>query len=317
VTDANLVLGRISPDLGGKFQLDRDAAEKAIDTVAQPLGMSTAECAEGILEILGESMAGAIRMVSSDRGRDPRDHIMVAFGGAGGLHAFETARGAGVERVVVPPYAGVACAFGAITMDVRHDLEATFYSALEDIDMEKFNASLSELETRARDLLASDGANSDTMIIDRYAAMRYVGQSYEVTTPLPSGDLTQGSLEAIKNAFFAEHQREYGVYSTEFPVAVVNIRVTGVGVTPKPADDAMASTVADGTGEPRRRSVFFDGEFVEVDVYDSTSLRVQTEINGPSVIEQDHGVVVVPPDARAIVDRYGNVLLESKEQNNA
>lgn len=126
VTDANLVLGRISPDLSGKFTLDASAAERAISTVAEPLGMTIHECAEGILAILSENMSGAIRMVSSDRGRDPRDHAMVAFGGAGGLNAFETARGA-AWKVIIPPYGGVACAFGAITMDVRHDLDATFY----------------------------------------------------------------------------------------------------------------------------------------------------------------------------------------------
>ncbi len=314
VTDANAVLGRISPDLGGKFTLDIAAAERAIATVAEPLGLSVEECAEGILKILGENMAGAIRMVSSDRGRDPRDHLMVAFGGAGGLHAYETAKGAGVERVVVTPYAGVACAFGAITMDVRHDLESTFYHAIDGIDMTAFNKALDDLETHARELLASDGANSDTVIVDRYAAMRYIGQSYEVTTPLPSGELSEDSLETIKRSFYTAHEQEYGVYSTEFPVAVVNIRVTAVGVTSKSADDAMAGMATEGTAEPGRRQVFFDGKFIEVDVYDTSSTKVDARIDGPSIIEQDHGVIVVPPDARAVVDRFGNVLVESKER---
>lgn len=313
VTDANAVLGRISPDLSGKFRLDIAAAEKAVATVAEPLGMTIHECAEGILEILSENMAGAIRMVSSDRGRDPRDHAMVAFGGAGGLSAFETARGAGVERIIVPPYAGVACAFGAITMDVRHDLESTFYHPLEGIDMGAFNQALENLEAHARELLASDGANSDTVTVDRFAAMRYIGQSYEVTTPLPAGELTEASLETIKKSFYVAHEQEYGVYSSEFPVAVVNLRVTGVGVTSKPADEAMAGVVADGTAQPKKRQVYFDGSFTEVDVFDPSSTNVGLHVEGPAIIEQEHGGIVVPPDARAHVDRFGNVVVESKE----
>lgn len=312
VTDANLVLGRISPDLSGKFTLDKAAAEKAMATVAEPLGLSVPEAAEGILTILSENMAGAIRMVSSDRGRDPRDYALVAFGGAGGLHAFDTAKSAGVTKIVVPPYAGVACAFGAITMDVRHDLEATFYSPVEGVDITAFNKELNTLEDRARELLKRDGASEETATIDRYAAMRYIGQSYEVTTPLPDGEITEASLEEVKYAFFKEHEREYGVYSEEFPVAVVNLRVTAVGSTHKPTDGSMASIVTGGTSKPTRREVFFNGAFTEVDIYGPDSTQVDTNIEGPAIIEQDHGCIVVPPEAKGLVDQYGNVLIESK-----
>lgn len=314
VTDANLVLGRISPNLSGKFELDVAAAEKAIATVAEPLGMTIHQAAEGILSILCENMAGAIRMVSSDRGRDPRDHAMVAFGGAGGLSAFETAWGAGVEKVIVPPYGGVACAFGAITMDVRHDLEATFYHPLDEVDMAAFNSSLNKLEEQARELLASDGANAEFVTIDRSAAMRYIGQSYEVTTPLPDGELTEASLEQITKSFYVAHDQEYGVYSTEFPVAVVNLRITAVGVTSKPAESAMAGTVADGIGRPNKRQVYFDGAFSEIDVYDPSSTHIGLHVAGPAIIEQEHGGVVIPPMAKAHVDPFGNIVLQSKEQ---
>ncbi|MGW4334652.1 hydantoinase/oxoprolinase family protein [Rhodococcus koreensis] len=313
VTDANLVLGRISPDLSGKFTLDVEAAEKAIATVADPLGMTIHECAEGILAILSENMAGAIRMVSSDRGRDPRDHAMVAFGGAGGLSAFETARGAGVDKIIVPPYGGVACAFGAITMDVRHDLEGTFYHPFADVNIDEFNSALDDLEAQARELLARDGANADTVEIDRFAAMRYIGQSYEVTTPLPDGTLSDQSLDEITKAFYRAHEQEYGVYSTEFPVAVVNLRITAVGKTAKPAESAMVGAAAGGTAEPTRRRVYFDGAFTEIDVYGPDSTPIGLEVDGPTIIEQAHGGVVVPPAARAWVDQYGNIILESKK----
>lgn len=312
VTDANLVLGRISPDLSGKFTLDVAAAERAIATVAEPLGMTIYECAEGILEILSENMAGAIRMVSSDRGRDPRDHTMVAFGGAGGLSAFDTACGAGVDRIVIPPYGGVACAFGAITMDVRHDLESTFYHPFDSVDIGEFNSALNELETQARQLLASDGA-ADTVEIDRFAAMRYIGQSYEVSTPLPAGELSTDSLDEITQNFYRAHEQEYGVYSTEFPVAVVNLRITAVGKTAKPAEAAMVGSAAATGAEPTRRNVYFDGEFTEIDVYGPDSTPVGLEVDGPTIIEQSHGGVVVPPAAKARIDKFGNIILESKK----
>ncbi|SJM54951.1 hydantoinase/oxoprolinase family protein [Gulosibacter sp. 10] len=312
VTDANLVLGRISPDLGGKFELDLAAAESAVGGLAERLGMTVPECAEGIIRVVSEGMAGAIRMVSSDRGRDPRDHSLVAFGGAGGLHAFEVAKAAGVEQIVVPPYAGVACAFGAITMDVRHDLETTFYSPLEGADFAALNAEFEALEERARELLIADGADPDTAVLDRSAAMRYIGQSYEVTTPLPSGTLGPDSVDEVLRAFYAEHEREYGLYSTEFPVALVNLRVTAVGLTQKPSDDSMAGSAAEANVEPKTRTVFFDGEFQEIPVYDSQAVASGLRIEGPSIVEQKDGVVVIPADAVARIDQYGHIILQSK-----
>ena len=189
VTDANLVLGRIDPTLGGKLELDRDAATNAIETVAEPLGMTVLECAEGIAEIVSENMAMAIRSVSVDRGRDPRDHVLVAFGGAGGLHAYQIARSVGIDRVLVPPFAGVACAFGATTMDVRHDLEATFYAPVAEADPAELMRAYSELEGRVRGLLEADGVPAEEIELERSAMMRYVGQSYEVDTPVSGGAL--------------------------------------------------------------------------------------------------------------------------------
>lgn len=314
VTDANVVLGRISPDLGGKFTLDIEAAKAAVKTVADQLGMTVPECAEGIIKIATEGMAGAIRMVSSDRGRDPRDHTIVAFGGAGGLHAFDVAQASGVEKIIVPPYAGVACAFGAITMDVRHDLETTFFTGLDELDFDALNAAYAELENEARRMIVEDGADADSISLDRFAAMRYVGQSYEVTTPIPAGELGPESLPEISQAFYSEHEREYGLYSTEFSMAMVNLRVTAVGLTEKPSDDSMAGSAAEEQGEPGSREVFFDGSYHTVPVYDSSSAPAGTQISGPAIVEQEHGVVVVPKAAQAHVDRYGHIIVEKKEQ---
>ena len=236
VTDANLVLGRIDPTLGGKLRLDPDAAARAIQTVADPLGMSVVHCAEGITEIVSENMAAAIRMVSTDRGRDPRDHVLVAFGGAGGLHAHHIARSVGIERVLVPGFAGVGSAFGAITMDIRHDVEATFYAPTTEVVVGELNDAYAALERDVTALLEADGVERADMTLERSAQMRYVGQSYEVTTPVPSGDLDADAVTTIAEAFNDVHEQEYGVSSDTFTVAFVTLRVTGVGRTANPED---------------------------------------------------------------------------------
>ncbi len=150
VTDANLVLGRIDPTLGGKLDLDLAAARAAIETVAAPLDLPVEACAEGIIEIVCENMAAAIRMVSTDRGRDPRDHTLVAFGGAGGLHAYKIAAAVGIRDVVVPRFAGVGCAFGATTMDVRHDVESTFFALAHEADKDELNGRTQRSSARYR-----------------------------------------------------------------------------------------------------------------------------------------------------------------------
>ncbi len=319
VTDANLALGRIDPTLGGKFDLDTDAAVQALATIAEPLGMSVLDCAEGITEIVSENMASAIRMVSTDRGRDPRDHTLVAFGGAGGLHAHRIARSVGINNVLVPRFAGVACAFGAITMDIRHDLEATFYTAADDIDVDSLNEAFGSLESSVVDLLAQDGVDPGDVNLERNALMRYIGQSYDVATPVPAGALTASSIGEIKTEFHRAHEREYGVFSESFGIAFVTLRVTGVGQAEQISDASFrtAMTGADGNGaKPSvkgRRKAYFGGEHHEVDVHDAALLAIEQEIRGPALIEQQDGVIVLPPGSIGRTDNYENVLITSEE----
>jgi N-methylhydantoinase A len=316
VTDANLVLGRIDPSLGGKFDLDTGAAAEAIRTVAEPLGLSVLDCAEGITQIVSENMAVAIRMVSTDRGRDPRDHTLVAFGGAGGLHAYEIARAVGIDNVLVPPYAGVACAFGATTMDVRHDLERTFYAPIAEADLGALNDAFSSLEDEVRALLSADDVSLSDIRLERSAQMRYVGQSYEVTTPVGDGKLAAADVEALAGAFNDVHEREYGVSSSDFSVAFVTLRVTGIGATTKPQADELAEALGalktqsngDGSVKEQRRA-YFGGEHHDVEVHDVRRLSAGQEITGPAIIEQADGVIVVPPGSIARADRFDNVTI--------
>jgi N-methylhydantoinase A len=320
VTDANLVLGRIDPTLGGKLRLDPDAAARAIQTVADPLGMSVVHCAEGITEIVSENMAAAIRMVSTDRGRDPRDHVLVAFGGAGGLHAHHIARSVGIERVLVPGFAGVGSAFGAITMDIRHDVEATFYAPTTEVDVGELNEAYAALERDVTALLEADGVERADMTLERSAQMRYVGQSYEVTTPVPSGDLDADAVTTIAEAFNDVHEQEYGVSSDTFTVAFVTLRVTGVGRTAKPEPEGLSAAMGAAAGGDgavsvkERRTAYFGGQHHEVDVHDASRLSAGQTIAGPAIIEQADGVIVLPPGAVGEADRYDNVLITTEQQ---
>ena len=317
VTDANLVLGRIDPTLGGKLDLDLDAATQAVNTIAEALGMSVHDCAEGITEIVSENMASAIRMVSTDRGRDPRDHTLVAFGGAGGLHAHTIAQSVGINTVLVPRFAGVACAFGATTMDIRHDLEVTFYAETREADVAALNAAYQELAEDVKALLRRDGVADDAITLERSAQMRYVGQSYDVSTPVPSTELTDATVSQIADAFNAVHEREYGVFSTAFAVAFVTLRVTGIGATQRPDPAAFAAAMRHAgqrSGSIKeRRQAYFGGLHHTVDIHDVTQMEIGQVVRGPAIIEQTDGVIVLPPGSAGQADRYENVLITTEE----
>jgi N-methylhydantoinase A len=311
VTDANLLLGRLDPTLGGKMQLDVPAAEAAVRSVADSLGLDVLECAEGIVRICAENMASAIKMVSIDRGRDPRDHALVSFGGAGAMHAWAIAPSVGIETIIVPPFAGVASAFGATMMDVRHDVETTFYMPCDDADLKQLNARFSELEAEGFGRLKQEGFSEDDVELTRTAGMRYVGQSYEVDTTIRAGALDAASVEEIKRDFNVEHEREHGVSSNDFAIAFVNLRVTAIGKVDKPDPREGFGRKDRGTGDAQKgtRSVYFDGAFVESSVYDGALLGSQDEFEGPAIIEYADAEIVVPPGMTVRTDDASNVIL--------
>lgn len=311
VTDANLVLGRLNPTLSGKFQLDIEASIRAIKTVADPLGLSVIDCAEGIIEILCENMADAIRMVSTDRGRDPRDQVYVSFGGAGGLHAFKVAKSAGINRIVIPPFVGVDCATGATTMDVRHDVEGTFYKETEELDPNELNNAFIKLEDNCRQLIENDGIKTDKISFERFALMRYVGQSYEVATPVSNEKITKDTLVEIERAFNKEHKLEYGVANESFPSAFVTLRVTGFGAISKPEKGDLEASLGpkanNKSSSPtiKQRDIFFNGEKYSVAIYDIEDLTVDQKIHGPTIIQHPNSEIVIPPKAIALINKYG------------
>lgn len=316
VTDANLVLGRLDPMLGGKLKLDLEAAEAAIRTVAEPTGMDICECAEGIIRICAENMASAIKSVSIDRGRDPRDHALLSLGGAGAMHAWAIAPSVGIDTVLIPPFAGVASAFGATMMDVRHDIETTFWMPCREPDVDNLNREYERLEEEGRNRLRAEGFAEDECIVTRSAAMRYVGQSYEVNVPIPLGRLTLASIEQIKESFNAVHEQEHGVASDEFEIAFVSLRVTVIGEVSKLDPAALghhgssASNGHEATDVVKdTRQVYFDGAWVDTTILDGPALRKTESYDGPAIIEYAQSEIIVPPDATVEIDDTRTVLM--------
>lgn len=310
ITDANLLLGRLEPTLGGKFDLDVEAADKAISKLAQEIGLSTLETAEGMIRIGCEYMAQAVKKILVARGRDPRDFVFASFGGAGALHACFVAKSMNIPKVIVPPYAGVASAFGATAMNLRQDLERFYYSPVKDADLGKINEMLVELEEKAKAVLREQGIDNDGDIeLIRTAQMRYVGQSYEVDTPIPDGEITADNLPGIEQEFHAAHKQEFGVSSEDFAPAFVSFGVTAIGRmdSPPPVDLVNAT---EGDAIKTVRDVYFDGEWTQCKVYDGEILGTKHRIAGPAIIEYEHACTVMPPKTHAHVNAMGALVID-------
>ena len=308
VTDANFVLGRLDATLGGKLALDAGAAERAVARIGNRLGLDALEAAEAIISITCENMAQAIKLVLTDRGRDPRDFVLASFGGAGPMHACQIARALNIPRIVVPAHAGVASAFGATAMDIRHDLEAFYYAALEDAEFDQLNDMFGALEAQGRALLARDGVAEDGMTLSRHAQMRYIGQFWEVLTPLGDVALEAGRAAEIADAFHDAHEAEHGVKSPSFPAEFVSIGLTAAGAFARPTLRTAGAGAA-GEVEKGTRAVYFGGAWRDVTIHDGERLYPGVAIAGPAIVDYDHSETVLPPGTRASVDRGGNLLI--------
>lgn len=310
ITDANLVLGRLDPTLSGKMDLDIKAAEQAIANIAEKIGLTTLETAEGMIRIGCESMAQAVKKILVSRGRDPRDFVFASFGGAGALHACFVARSMNIPKVIVPPHAGVASAFGATVMDLRQDLEQFYYSPVKDTDLEKVNQILTALEEKGREELKQQGFTDKSRIeIVRTAQMRYVGQSYEVDTPIPNGTLTKKSLDLIEAEFHKCHLQEFGVSSDDFDPAFVSFGVAVIGRMDDPPPMSIA-LMQDSEIVRGQRDVYFDGEWSKCQVYIGEAIGTHHRINGPAIIEYEHACTVLPPKTIAYVNAMGALIIE-------
>ena len=236
VTDANVVLGRLSRThlLGGRLPIDASAAEAAVRThVADPLGLGVMEAAAGIVSVVNHGMAEALRIVSVERGHDAREFSLVAFGGAGPVHAAALAEELDIPEVVIPTIPGGFSALGLVATDLRRDWSHTFYSPVESIDPKALDQRLAELERAAQAMLRDAGIPKPDRVVERAADCRYTKQAYELTVPLAGGTVTRESLEALAREFHAQHLRTYGHENPNESVQMVNVRVTATGRMPR------------------------------------------------------------------------------------
>ena len=318
ITDANLVLHRLDSDhfLGGEMRLDEDAAYRAIkEKCADPLGLDVIEVALGIVEIANTAMANALRRISVQRGHDPRDFVLVAFGGAGPVHANRLAAELEIPTLLVPMSPGTTSAMGLLVTDLKHDYSTTLIQRTDRLDVEMINRLFGEMEERGKKALLTEGMEHSSIGFERQVDMRYVGQSYEL--PIPVGEnKVEDALERMLRRFHEEHERAYGFAASDEPVEFVTLRHTAVGSIAKPKLRELPERSGDVNAARRTvRQVYFaeTGGFVDCPSYDRYQLAAGGVIEGPAIVEEMDSTTVIHPGFLAEVDRYGNLLIRTKK----
>jgi N-methylhydantoinase A len=306
-TDANLLLGRLGERLiGGAMTLDRSAAERAVSRIGEPLDLDTTEAARAILEVANANLADAIRLALIRRGHDPRDFVLVAFGGAGPLHGAELARELSVPTVLVPPNPGITSALGCLLVDIRHDFSEMHFVPADETEPSEIESRFTELEESARERLHAEGIADEDIQLRRSLDMRYLGQwrSLEIAV-----DGEVDSLEDLTARFHQEHERQHAYRRDETPVEIYQLKVTAIGTIPKPDLPREQTEEHEPEAKEYREAVFGDEDRVSAAVYERDDLRPGARIDGPAIIEQLDSTVVVPPGDRAEVDGYSNVIV--------
>jgi N-methylhydantoinase A len=312
VTDANVVVGHLPPRLlGGEMQLDADAARSAVQTIADAMGLDAAEdAAEGILAIVNENMAGALRVVSVQRGHDPRDFALVAYGGAGPMHANAVAKIMGSFPVIVPPAPGLLCALGDIVADFRDEFARTYIRVLDDADPADVAEILDGLGARAQTWLGDEGIDPADRSVSYSADMRYRGQGYEIPVSLDPAEVRSAGLADLDERFNQLHEQLYGFRMHETRAEIVNLRAVGFGTAPKPelpqgelSTEGAAGAVVD------THEIVFAGERHPTEVYDRSKLQPGARFSGPAIVTEFDSTTVVLPGFRAEVDRWFNILI--------
>jgi N-methylhydantoinase A len=316
VTDANVVLGTLNPThlLGGRMAVRHDLAAAAIGRLGLALGMDAMATAQGIISVVTANMARAIRVISVQRGHDPRDYTLVAFGGAGPLHAARLAQELEIGRVLVPRNPGILCAMGLLLTDLRADFAVTRLLTLSGAALGEVVEVFRGLVRRAEAWFVEEGIAVAARRVTRTVDMRYAGQNYELAIALPDGAVGPASLEALAEGFAAAHQRMYGFVAEDEPVQLVTFRVEAAGVVPKASFVAKPDAGADASGAVvARREVWLPevGGFVDCPVYERERLRAGNRIFGPAVVEQMDATTVVLPGMVGWVEPYGNLILEA------
>ena len=292
VSDANLVLGRLDGAnfSGGEMTLDREAAAAVLTDMGSRFNMSAEAMAQGVVDIVNAKMADAIRTITIQRGIDPRDFSLVAFGGAGPAQAAALAEELQISEVIIPVHPGAFSAWGMLQTDVRHDFKETLYSFWDLMEAKALEAAFEALQDRGREYLTGEGIDPGAIAFERAIDFRYYGQEYVLTIPVPDGPI---DMEAVRSAFDVAYERQYGHSSPENRVEMANIRVAALGRLPRPGSAPPAPEQA---RPQRQRDVHFSGKALPTAIIDRNSIGDGDVVNGPAIIEEGTATTLVPPD---------------------
>ncbi len=315
VTDANVVVGHLPPQLlGGEMALDEDAAKTAVQQIGDALGLDVYQAAQGILDIVNENMAGALRLVSVQRGYDPRDFAMVAFGGAGPLHANAVAALMGSFPVLIPPGPGLLCANGDLVADFREEFSRTLIRTTDQTSGNEIAGILRDLGEEAATWLEREGQGEDRRQISYGVDMRYYRQGYEIPIDVSVDEVANEGVELLAERFNQTHEQFYG-FRMDSECEIVNLRAVGIGKVPEPnLAEAASDAGPDASGAVvDEHQVYFEGDWVPTKIYDRGSLKTGGVVEGPAVITEFDSTTVVLHGFTATVDRYSNILINPSE----
>jgi len=316
VTDANLTLGYLDPGalLAGRLAIRADKAEAAItERLAGPLKLDVDATAAAVVSIVNNAMAEALRIVSVERGHDAREFSLVAFGGAGPMHAAELASELGVREIIIPPIPGGFSALGLVATDLKRDYVKTFYAPLTGIDPADINAVYQGMEESARDMLRATDIPESRWVFERAADLRYLRQAYELTVPAPADAVTPETLDALANGFHEKHRQTYGHENRSEIVQMVNLRLTAIGRL-EGLDLRQTSATGSGSSMTGSRKVWFKGTSrIDCAIHDRDKMNAGAEAPGPAVIQAVDTTIVVPPGWTARADGNGYIIMEASD----
>ncbi len=311
VTDANLYLGRLVADffLGGNMRLDEERLRRYFSSTAKQMGLTELELAEGILDVANASMEKAIRVISVERGFDPREFVLFSFGGAGGMHAAFLARLLHIPQVFVPNNPGILSAIGMLMADIIKDYSFTVMLKSENTNYEDLKKRFEPLDRRGIDDLRQEGISDENIVLEHYLDMRYFGQSYEIMVPFD---------EHYIESFHRLHEQTYGYSDKSKRVEIVNIRLRARGIPDKPQFDTMeyAGEKLDPSAILGSKEVVFESRSTKTTIIDRNKLAHGNVIEGPSIVVEYSSTIVIPPDAKATVDKFGNLIIDVQGEVN-
>ncbi|PGY10300.1 hydantoinase/oxoprolinase family protein [Bacillus sp. AFS031507] len=312
-TDANLVVGRLSPK-NFDNAVDMESVRNAIqEKIANHFDTSVDEAALGIIRIANSNMLNALKLISVRKGYDPRDFALVAFGGGGSMHAPALAKELGVRKVIVPVATSVFSAWGMLMTDLRHDYIQTFIRRVEGIDYGELNGTLAKQETDAISQYDQEGVKKENVLFTRFVDLRYVGQEHTVKVPVPNGEITKETMQQVIHKFHETHEQLYTFKLEESPTEIVNLHLIALGSVKKPELAKLENTGAslESALKEVRPVLYEEHGWIETKVYDRAQLTPDAAIEGPAIVEESSASTVVYPGQSVTVDVYGNLIIET------